>query len=686
MRPLRLELKGFTAFRDATEIDFTTLDVFAISGPTGSGKSSLLDAMTYALYGRVERVGDRVGQLISQGQSRMAVTLEFEAGRDRYKVTRSTPAKGGTKIMLERQDGAGAWRQAGEGADRVREAEPLIVQAIGLTYDGFTRSILLPQGKFAEFLTGDAAKRRSILTELLGLSLFKRMAERAGATSKESGVRVQALQEVVEREYADATPEAVTAARRAFGEAERREAALAGAAERVGEILGRWERAQGSAQDLRLCSEELQAEAEDARTAAADLAGLGARIAAAAGEVADRAQAAEAAHRAHEETEQAIASARETWGTPSQLGDARLVAFSLAECHKTVAARGAERGAAIEVAAESDAALAEAGQTVSNSGLALAAAQERLVRAESDLEAVRHADLVAGVSAGLKKGDPCPVCGVPLQKPPAKAKASALSRAARVVDTKKKEEEAAAAAVARDLQAAAVARARLDGEIEELRGAIASQEADLADVLGEPFPADPMAEVDRRLKTLDELERAERRAAGETAEAAQALLRAEQDADRLAAAVERLRDRLVRERRPLLDRAGRALGEEPVEIEAPEPGEEAAELVAFAEALAATLDGLVKRMADEVARIGSLERDLLEEAGKAVDGLVEPQPTLEALAQAIVAAVREATAAAATGRQHADHLKERLASKQTLVEDIAHLNALLIEERFPRAS
>src|SRR5438552_19000421 len=98
MRPLRLAVKGFTAFRDGAEIDFTELDVFAISGPTGSGKSSLLDAMTYALFGRVERVGDRVGQLISQGQPRMAVTLEFEAGRERYRVTRTTPAKGATKI------------------------------------------------------------------------------------------------------------------------------------------------------------------------------------------------------------------------------------------------------------------------------------------------------------------------------------------------------------------------------------------------------------------------------------------------------------------------------------------------------------------------------------------------------------------------------------------------------------
>src|SRR5437899_6994553 len=156
MRPLRLELKGFTAFRDATEIDFTTLDVFAISGPTGSGKSSILDAMTYALYGRVERVGDRVGQLLSQGQPRMAVTLEFAVGPDRYRVTRSTPAKGGTKILLERRGPDDGWTQAGDGADRVREAEQMIARAIGLSYDGFTRSVLLPQGRFAEFLVGDA--------------------------------------------------------------------------------------------------------------------------------------------------------------------------------------------------------------------------------------------------------------------------------------------------------------------------------------------------------------------------------------------------------------------------------------------------------------------------------------------------------------------------------------------------
>src|SRR5947209_13360625 len=126
MRPLKLDVKGFTAFRDAATLDLSALELFAIAGPTGSGKSSLLDAMTYALYGRVERVGDRVSQLVSQGQPRMAVTLDFELGHDRYRVTRSTPAKGSTKILLERLIDD-EWTQAGEGADRVREVDRMLI-------------------------------------------------------------------------------------------------------------------------------------------------------------------------------------------------------------------------------------------------------------------------------------------------------------------------------------------------------------------------------------------------------------------------------------------------------------------------------------------------------------------------------------------------------------------------------
>jgi exonuclease SbcC len=160
-------MRGFTAFRDPTEIDFTDLDLFALWGPMGSGKSSVLDAMTYALYGKVERIGSSISQLVSQGQPRMSVLFEFDVAEQRYRITRSTPAKGSTKVLFERHDGTD-WKSYGEGADRSREVNKALTDLIGLDYPAFTRAVLLPQGKFAEFLTGDAAERRKILTELLG--------------------------------------------------------------------------------------------------------------------------------------------------------------------------------------------------------------------------------------------------------------------------------------------------------------------------------------------------------------------------------------------------------------------------------------------------------------------------------------------------------------------------------------
>ena len=67
MRPMKLELEGFTSFRERTEIDFRGFDLFAITGQTGAGKTSLLDAMTYALYGRTSRLNKAGKDLISQG-------------------------------------------------------------------------------------------------------------------------------------------------------------------------------------------------------------------------------------------------------------------------------------------------------------------------------------------------------------------------------------------------------------------------------------------------------------------------------------------------------------------------------------------------------------------------------------------------------------------------------------------
>ena len=108
MRPIRLALEGFTSFRDKLELDFTGLDLFAITGPTGAGKSSLIDAICFALYGQVPRVGDDYKQLISHGAERLSVMLEFGVGKERYRIARTARPDKPSQQRLERitQDAA----------------------------------------------------------------------------------------------------------------------------------------------------------------------------------------------------------------------------------------------------------------------------------------------------------------------------------------------------------------------------------------------------------------------------------------------------------------------------------------------------------------------------------------------------------------------------------------------------
>ena len=568
MRPLRLEVKGFTAFRDPAEIDFTGFDVFAIAGPTGSGKSSLLDAMTYALYGRVERVGDRVGQLISQGQPRMAVTLEFEVGTDRYRVTRSTPAKGATKILLERLTD-GEWQQAGDGADRVKPAESLIVRTIGLTYDGFTRSVLLPQGRFAEFLVGDPKKRRDILTELLGLSLFRRMAERANVISKKAADEAKWTADMLEQEFADVTREAVKEARSLQVAAGRREQSLLEARERVAKLLARWREAERSVEVLRAAGAEFVASAAGARVVAEELEELAARAVETRAAVAQSAAAAGAADLALEAAREALRAADATGGSAKELAEARLAAHGLHEAVRNLAARTASRTEALAAAAVSETAVGAAEAIRSRREEALTRCEAEVASCEAHLEAARHADLVAAVSSGLRAGDPCPVCARPLEEAPA-VRAGALDDASRARDAARTAADAARSALVeaeraaerarRELQAAVNEGDRLQTEREEIERSIGAFRGRLIPVLGDPLPEDPAKALEERSTALEGLVAAERDADRMASTAAQAALRAEQDRDRVDGEIERRRDRLAADHGPVFERAGRALG------------------------------------------------------------------------------------------------------------------------------
>ncbi|HTV03711.1 MAG TPA: SMC family ATPase, partial [Luteitalea sp.] len=196
MRPITLRVSGFTCFReDQPALDFSALDLFAITGPTGAGKSSVLDAITYALYGRVPRMGKQgVRELISHGRDRLTVMLAFAVGGQHYVVSRTTRRSGGTQCQLDALHG-NASTPVASGVKPVGEA---VTRILGLDYDAFTQAVLLPQGEFSRFLKGAAADRRRILQELLRLTLYGRMREIAGQRHATARARTAALTQQLE--------------------------------------------------------------------------------------------------------------------------------------------------------------------------------------------------------------------------------------------------------------------------------------------------------------------------------------------------------------------------------------------------------------------------------------------------------------------------------------------------------
>lgn len=227
MRPLKLELQGFTAFRQFTTLDFTDLELFALVGPTGSGKSSLLDAMTFALYGQTARLGGAgLDALISQGERGLNASLTFEVSGVIYRASRTKGRKQSeNEVRFERQDEQGRWTNLSEGTGGARGISERIRQAVGLDFDTFRRSVVLPQGEFSRVLLGKSAERQALLGELTGLTHVQGMQRVASDRAKDLKAESASLNAVLAGEYADVTAGALAALRAErdvlSGEAER---------------------------------------------------------------------------------------------------------------------------------------------------------------------------------------------------------------------------------------------------------------------------------------------------------------------------------------------------------------------------------------------------------------------------------------------------------------------------------
>ncbi|GHF45744.1 exonuclease SbcC [Deinococcus metalli] len=245
MRPLKLEVQGFTAFRQFTTLDFADLELFALVGPTGSGKSSLLDAMTFALYGQTARLGGAgLDALISQGERGLSASLTFEVSGVTYRASRTKGRKQAeNEVRFEHLDDQGRWTNLSEGSGGVKGISERIRRAVGLDFDTFRRSVMLPQGEFSRLLLGKPADRQALLGELTGLEHVQVMQRVASDRAKELKSESASLNAVLLSEYADVTAQALAELR---GERE----ALSGEAERLTDERERLQTALTRLRDL----------------------------------------------------------------------------------------------------------------------------------------------------------------------------------------------------------------------------------------------------------------------------------------------------------------------------------------------------------------------------------------------------------------------------------------------------
>ena len=333
MRPIVLDMNGFASFREPTRVDFTDADFFALVGPTGAGKSTVIDAMTFALYGSVPRWGRKgmVSLALAPTVVRATVKLVFEVGQQRYVAARELRRVGGQvsqrAASLERIVDAEGLAEPGDKtipmAKDLAGVNDAIERLLGLSYDDFIQCVVLPQGQFADFLHAKPADRQEILLRLLGAEHYKQMMMKANQRASQAAQRAETIAESL-LSYTDATEESEVRSRAA-------QAALATLADRVGQTLPRIAERQAdlSAADDRL--QKLRAEhgALSVLRVPEDVAVLDANLAASRADVAERKNAeheAEAADTAARESlaagprRAALELARERRGERSRLG------------------------------------------------------------------------------------------------------------------------------------------------------------------------------------------------------------------------------------------------------------------------------------------------------------------------------------------------------------------------------
>jgi DNA repair protein SbcC/Rad50 len=455
MRPLRLVLDGFGTYRNQTEIDFADVEFFALVGPTGSGKSTVIDALCFALYGTVPRWDNEreVRNALAPSANACTVSLIFELARERYVAVRSLQRDKRGQVStraarLERLDASvpadaplqeileASAEQLAEGPDSVKAS---VQELLGLSYEHFTQSVLLPQGGFSEFLRATPANRQRLLVELLAFGVYKEIGQRARIRAD----RAEDLGRVAQQDrdqLAAATPEAEAA-----GAA--RLAALTSLAAKVdASLTGLAELQKQTAAAAQAAKEERNAVALFAAVRTpADVRGLAKQLAAADSLVVASRERREKAARGADEALQARAALSDKADTQRLL--------EMHELRRELSAHAEQQAIALATRAEQEERLAAT----------VRAAEKSVTIAQDGLDAAQRAHAAAGLAEALHVGDDCPVCRQTIKELPPHAAPADLAAARTALQAATKAQRDGEDAHKQASNATAAARSELTG-------------------------------------------------------------------------------------------------------------------------------------------------------------------------------------------------------------------------------
>ncbi|MFN3927228.1 MAG: SMC family ATPase [Pseudanabaenaceae cyanobacterium] len=200
MLPHQLRLKNFLSYQELF-LDFTGLHIAGIWGTNGAGKSALLESMAWALWG-YSRVSNE-DHLIYFGANEVKVDFVFSFGEDRFRVLRSR-TKGGSPNLEWQIYTGDRWRSLT--AKTVKQTQQLIIDTLKMDYETFVNSAYLRQGKADEFMLKKPPERKQVLAEILNLSSYEILAERAkelAKTCKGSALILQQQIQQLEKQCTD---------------------------------------------------------------------------------------------------------------------------------------------------------------------------------------------------------------------------------------------------------------------------------------------------------------------------------------------------------------------------------------------------------------------------------------------------------------------------------------------------